>query len=113
MAKKPKKHPPVTLALLDDGGLLTGYETGPAASATDRRIVVPEGCDLAPGKYRWDGEAFLPLRPAQPSSEAEPDALRAMALFVMAAANGKPAPAEAVAWAEWYLKSIDARKAGQ
>lgn len=60
MAKKPKKQPPVTLALLDETGLLTGYETGDAASADARRIPVPEGCDLAPGKYRWDGESFWP-----------------------------------------------------
>jgi|TARA_Y100000034_G_scaffold28640_2_gene34433 hypothetical protein len=46
------------IAVLDGDGVLTGYaEVGLAEDG----IEVPER-DLAPGKYRWDGETFQPIR---------------------------------------------------
>lgn len=123
MAKKPKKTKklaespvPQNVAVLDEAGLLTGFETverGPDWKPATNQVPVPDGCDLAPGRYRWVApqHAFLPVAPAAPGIEAEPNALRALALDL--AARRETAPAESVAWADWYLKSLDAKGGGK
>jgi hypothetical protein len=114
MAKKKRKQ---TVAVIDDSGLLTGFRKLHVAEgwkpAADQ-VPVPEDCDLAIGRYRWcaPAGAFLPVVPAAPAGAAEPNAMRAMALEIAARAAGKPPPDEAVAWAGWYLKSVDAKGSG-
>jgi hypothetical protein len=48
------------IALLDKKGLLLGFEKDPT-EIPEGAVTVPEGCDLAPGGYRWTGTTFWPI----------------------------------------------------
>lgn len=83
MAKTTKqKTDQVTVAVLDADGVLTGYKQ--TAKPAKDAIVVPDDCDLAPGKFRWDPNAgaFIPLR--QKIEDPLHLTIRAMAEFMVA-----------------------------
>jgi hypothetical protein len=121
MAKKTPRAKPARLqnvALLDDTGLLIGFEeieVGDDWRPADNQVPVPLGCDLVPLRYRWltvlaGGKgAFLPIVPAAPAGDVEPNALRAIALDIKARDRGEPLPEESVRWAHWFLNSLDAK----
>lgn len=124
MPRKPAKAKPsakpksrrVTVALLDDTGLLTGYDirTVPAELIGAPGCVrVPEGCDLAPGKYRWNAVAgrFDPLPPNEPGQgPPPPDATRAIWAGLRAMQQqGMEFPAETRAWIKAYGETLDAK----
>lgn len=101
-----------TVALLGEGGLLLGY--GKVAEAdwreTSAQVPVPEGCDLEPRQYRWDGQTFQPL-PRRPRG-ADHDAVAiAQGLKAVERAlerifeDGFALPADTAAW----CGKIDAR----
>ncbi|KKK52485.1 hypothetical protein LCGC14_3104440, partial [marine sediment metagenome] len=51
-------------AIIDEDGVLTGFRPAEENEILlDRNDVVevPEGCDLEPGRYRWDGARFMPI----------------------------------------------------
>lgn len=116
-AKKKNRMRKVTVALLDETGLLAGYDrrsVGPDWIGEEGCIHVPDGCDLAPGKYRWNaaGGRFDPLPPNEPpaSEMLEPSSLRAIWLGFKALQEGGQAfPAETAAWIEAYGKTMDAK----
>jgi hypothetical protein len=101
------------IALLDQAGVLTGYEEVEAGEVPGRvgRIPVPDGCDLVPGKYRWDGKSFIPINQnKQDAAAADPDAMRAIAHALMAIRDGEPLPPDTLQWLHFYQTSFDNRK---
>jgi len=56
MSDKSKKW----VALLDKNGVLIGYDENPV-EIKENDVLVPENCDLTPGRYKWTGETFWPL----------------------------------------------------
>lgn len=48
------------VAILDTNGILIGFDENPI-EIKEGDVVVPENCDLTPGKYRWIGTTFWPL----------------------------------------------------
>lgn len=117
MAKKAKKapaYPVVTFALLDDFGVLQGYDHARRSmGAPAGSVEVPDDCDLAPGRYRWDQKIgrFHPLPPANSlTPDIAPDALRAIwAGFKALHENGTPLPVQTLDWLAAYGKTIDAK----
>lgn len=65
MAKKKTAAPPVMVqvARLDPDGVYLGAEEIEQGAVTAGHVVLPDGCDLPPGKYYWDDglRAFMPL----------------------------------------------------
>lgn len=101
----------LNLAVLDEQGVLTGFEEIEAENHTPPpdRVEVPGGCDLVPGRYRWDGDQFvpIPLRGGAGIPE-EPNTLRAIARGFMALRDqGTELPGETLDWISWYERSID------
>jgi hypothetical protein len=101
------------LAVLDSAGVLTSYEQIEDDVLEDAilpgsRILVPDGCDLAPGKYRWNGQTFIPIGAnGQDMVAEELDTVRAITLALMAIRDGKPFPPETLKWLDWYENSFD------
>lgn len=87
--------PKMWMALLDADGTLTGFdETGKAEG-----VKVEPGCDLAPGKYAWDGKTFVPLlHRFRQDQIVNPDAMTAIALGFGAIRDGKPLGPYTLAW---------------
>jgi hypothetical protein len=57
MVKKAKvkvKIEMVQVANLDADKVFQGVVDIPRADVTDAHVLLPRGCDLPPGKYRWD-----------------------------------------------------------
>lgn len=97
---------PIWTALVDGTGLLTGFdETGQAEG-----VSVPVGCDLLPGKYRWDGKSWQPMLQAFDSKEiSAPEDRSAIALALIAIRDGKPMPPYSMAWLAIFEKTFDAK----
>jgi hypothetical protein len=65
MAKKNQKEiVMVQVAILDADGIYQGAEHIAESQVTDAHVLLPDGCDLPPGRYRWEHElkAFMPLQ---------------------------------------------------
>jgi hypothetical protein len=111
MARKKRRQ---AVAVIDQSGLLTGFKTMHVADGwkpAAGQVPVPENCDLVIGRYRWCAPqgAFLPIVPAAPAVDVEPNAMRAIALDIKARDRGEPPPEESVKWAHWFLDSLDAK----
>jgi hypothetical protein len=104
-----------TLARLDKNQVLVGFtEAGPKTWKTrGYQVAVPDGCDLEPGRYRWDGATFVALPPAggQDALE-EPDAVRAIALGFAKISETVELPQETLDWLDHYDTSIEGRMPG-
>lgn len=119
MAKKPKaKKRRVCLALLDDRNILRGFETRDVAAdyvGEPGAVLVPDECDLAPGKYRWNPGPgrFDPVAQEVAGggiAAPDPQALRAIWKgFRSVRAAGIVLDPETVAWLEAYGKTLDAK----
>lgn len=103
-----------TVARLDANGVLAGYERGlPADYAPQAgEVVVPDDCDLLPGKYRWDAErgAFLPLpRPGSADAVKDVNVLRAIFRGFQALETRFPGtlPSETKEWLNQFACSVD------
>ena len=81
-----------TIAILDENGILTGYAQVEQPSVAD--CVVPDDCDLEPGKYRWNGNTFVPIATAR---KADPT-LAAIATALAALRDGTPIPPAVNEW---------------
>jgi len=100
----------VNFALLDDEGILIGYESAERGTTSHSRIEVPDLCDLLPFKYRWnmDERRFDPLRTFDEVPEDEPHTLKAIWLgFVSLAATGHKFPEDTEKWMVKFGQSID------
>ena len=62
-SKQPEKPKTTRVAVLDDTGVYQGMQDIPLADLTPDHIHLPDGCDLPPGRYRWDSEnkTFIPI----------------------------------------------------
>ena len=52
------------LAILDRDGVIAAFENVSAqrwGAPEAGEVPVPDGCDLEPGRYRWDGTRFSPV----------------------------------------------------
>ncbi len=101
---KPVKH----YALLDPQGILVGYEES-SEPPPPPFVELPGPGDLTPGKYRWDGERFVPIPKKSIASDLPPDAVTAFALGFEAIRDGKPLPKTTLEFLAWWRKSFDAK----
>ena len=88
-------------AILDPDGVYQGHEPADALGPDD--VEVPEDCDLAIGRYRWDGKRFVPIRDAgRHDLLDEPHTLRAVARGFAAIDKAQPdlLPQETKDWAD-------------
>lgn len=99
-------------AQLDANGVLTGFvrlgDGAPGADAPDR-VEVPLDCDLQPGRYRWNAaeRRFDPIS-MEPAERLQGlDAVRAIALALVAIRDGKELPQYTLDWLDWYERSFD------
>lgn len=114
-AEKPPAKAPApkhTVAVLDDDGVLQGFET--VKVIEKGRVVVPADCDLAPGRYRWDREAgaFVPLgRPGRVLEMAASamDPVTVLGRALSANRDGRPLPEDVRRWIEWFDTTIDGK----
>ena len=61
----------IRAARLDERGVYQGIdELDSTDELTDRHVPEITQCDLAPGKYRWDGKTFVPIFAQQLIDEA-------------------------------------------
>ena len=73
-------------------------------------VVLPDQCDLAlDGRYKWDGERFVPLGHGFGPVVAKPPVSEAAVLYALIEALGDKAPTDAVLWAEWYEQNLKVR----
>lgn len=108
-----KKH----RAVLDPDGMYRGHEPLPGKAALNPDDVeVPPDCDLAPGRYRWDGKTFLPVKSPEPEDVVnEHHTLVAVAAGFAAVEKALPGtlPEITLRWIDWYEKTVDAKGAGK
>lgn len=91
-------------AIIDRFGILMRYER-----TNDEGIPVPEDCDLVPGKYRWDGERFIPIMQAFGKQTIDnPSTVAAIAEGFIAIRDRKPLPISTLEWLAAYERSFDA-----
>jgi len=53
---------PSQVAVINTKGVFIGMEDYPAGDPEEHQLVDITECDLEPGKYVWDGEAFQPIK---------------------------------------------------
>lgn len=103
------------IAVLDANGVYKGLIDVDEAAVKEDDVVL-EACDLPPDRYVWSRvhKAFLPIAPPTVVQQVEaPNALNAIALALLALEQGKPMPAEALAWLEHYIETIDFAKSAR
>lgn len=104
----------VKLAILYDNGILSGYTEPMDASEAeedDNHVIVPEECDLTPGRYRWVGSSFHPLTPRSRAFRDGPsdlEMIHACAQFLIAQRDGKPMPQYTLDRLAEYENTFDA-----
>lgn len=92
--------------VVDGGGGAVSLPVEPALEANE--VAVPDAFDLDPGRYRWNGEQFVPIsdRVPQLAPTLAGDPARALAELVQAlAAAGLKVPAYSAGWASAFLKN--------
>ncbi len=101
-----------TLAILDDHAVFQGLETVDDfdGAPPSNRVAVSEHCDLVPGCAQWDAKqtTFHIIKPpavrrAVPIEEQ----VRLMATGLIALRDGKPLPADLLAWLSAYERLFD------
>lgn len=102
--------PLIPVARLDADGLYAGLDHLPEAEITEDHIVLPDGCDLPPGQYRWDRErqSFIHAgEPEQRAVESLPP-LNALAWALLAMWNANlNLPGKAARWLDGHIQTID------
>ncbi len=95
-------------AVIDKSGIYRGHKAlarGAKPKAGD--VMVPDDCDLGPGKYRWDGRTFQPIVGVAPDlATAICEGFRAVE------AQGTALPDATTAWLRWWEKRIAAKGGG-
>jgi len=98
----------VSVAILDESGLLIGYDDVSLDTIGPDHVIVPTR-DLGLRQYRYDfnAKAFTPLtRQERRLQDTQPDnmsvnMLRIMALGFKAVRDGQPLPSEVLDWLAW------------
>jgi len=107
-----------TVAVLDAFCVLTGYERGlpDDYQPADGQVIVPDECDLLPGKYVWSAAAnagngaFIPVPRSGSSDEAkQTNVLRAIFRGFQSIESRFPGtlPTETKDWLNQFPGSID------
>lgn len=99
----------VTVAMLDANRVFHGTQEIQEDQVTGTHVLLPNGCDLEPGKYRHDDEkgAFVPTSEVPPPEE-NPETLRNLALgFISLHDQGLTLPPETLKWLDWFTTSLD------
>ncbi len=108
MAKKaPNK---VIVAKLDARDVFIGTEELEKAKVTPMHVVLPDGCDLPPNKYRWDRgrKSFVPIAKGKEINEQSPLALNAIAAgFIALHLQGATLPSRTLDWLDYYIGTVD------
>ena len=60
-----------TYAILNEQGVIVGYERGTDDVLSGTFVQVDDECDLDPGRYYWDGDKFIPLPPSGSANAAK------------------------------------------
>lgn len=111
----PYTPPPavVHVARIDLMGVYQGVETIAADALTPAHVVVPADCDLAPGRYRWDGASFVPITQPKlgPTLAAGVTAEIALAGVIVAlqAVPGVVLPPAVTLWLAAFQQTLDAQ----
>lgn len=107
-----------TVAVLDANGVLAGYERGLPNDyqPSDGQVIVPDECDLFPGKYIWSADAnagngaFIPApRTGSADEVKQPNVLRAIFRGFQAIESRFPGtlPTETKDWLSKFSVSVD------
>lgn len=94
------------VAVLDEDGFFRGVTEVPAKADG---IEVPADCDLEPGRYRWDGASFVPVRPLRSASIQDSPAADAALRGLIEGCRkaGVILPPQTLAWARWFDKTME------
>jgi hypothetical protein len=106
----PETPATVAVAKLDADGVYQGLDAIPVADVTDTHVLLPDGCDLPPGKYLWSREksTFLPLASPQQRAVEAPVALNALAWGLLAMDDaGLRLSRPCLDWLDYYIRTID------
>lgn len=91
-------------ALLNGDKVLIGFSNFDDSSG----VEVPEDCDLKPNKYKWNGEAFIPLGFGQDAIAEQPDVMGAIVDALEEIQKTIPLPKRSADFLTFYKTSIDA-----
>lgn len=98
-------------AILDPDGIYRGHEPAPPGfkPKAGEPPPLPEHPDLEEGRYRWDGETFLPVKSPEPEDLVnERHTLVAIAQgFIAIRESGIALPEITNRWLDWYEKTVD------
>lgn len=95
-------------AKIDADRVYWGVEQVATLAAGD--VEIPKDCDLAPGAYKWDANAFVPLAPVNRKATSAPSTEKALALLIDALVAAKVAiPEYTAAWRAHFATTIDAK----
>jgi hypothetical protein len=103
----------IRAARLDALGVYQGIDVlDDASHLTPQHLPQITECDLPPGRYRWTGDQFRPLRAAQVKPGPElPDLERVVyRMAKLMQANGIALHADVERWCAWYGGTSDAPK---
>lgn len=98
------------LALLGEDGTLTGFDKAPPSPSPEGAVEVPEGCDLVPGRYRWDGRAFQPLSGGDRGQRERVERMAAATLCRLIQelkAQGMALPGSVERWADACMRFLE------
>lgn len=110
MTDEKEKKSTVQVARLDANSIYQGVDEIDPGELTDSHVHLPNGCDLPPGKHRWDVQqkTFVPLQQGEDVDKPDPHALRSIAIGLMAIhEQGMPLPEETLQWLDFYSSSMD------
>lgn len=79
------KHPLVAVARIDADSVYQGIDMIAADQVGEDHVLLPDGCDLPPGRYAWDKAAatFMPLEGARAPSAQQPLATDALVIALL------------------------------
>ena len=103
------------IAKLDEKNIYQGIEEIEDDALQPHHIEVPHDCDLAAGRYMWDGHTFNLITDPQRIKTNDPDAINAIAIGLIAIhQSGTVAlPDETLAWLDFHVRSNDFETAPQ
>jgi hypothetical protein len=103
----------IRAARLDALGVYQGIDVlDDASHLTPQHLPQITECDLPPGRYRWTGIQFMPLRAAQVKPGPDlPDLERVVyRMAKLMQAQGIPLHGDVQRWCAWYSGTPDAPK---
>ena len=96
------------IAKLDENNIYHGIEEIEDDALQPHHVELPDGCDLPPGKYKWEGRTFIPITDSLRIKINHPDALNAIAIgFISLQQDGILLPDETLEWLDHYITTQD------